>query len=277
MIGAGPYDDFLQTDASINPGNSGGPLINTHGEVIGINTLLNTSGQGIGFAIPSNLAKVIIKQLQESGKVIRGWIGVQIQNVNPELAEGFGLLRPFGALINQVFPESPAYQVGLRSGDIIVEYQNRVIEEADTLRIQIASTPIGQKVPIKIIRDKKEMSLEISIAALPENAGRTAARPEPPPKDPFSELGMHVADLTPPQAQRSLGRPGVGAAIREVTPGGPAAQAGMLAGDVILTLNAKEVRGADNLREHVNNLPEGTRLLFLIQRGEHTFYAALAR
>ncbi len=166
VIGAGPYDNFLQTDASINPGNSGGPLLNLKGEVIGINTAILASGQGIGFATPSNIAKSIIPQLESKGKVVRGMIGVQVQNVTPELAKSFGMSEAKGALVAQVNPDSPADKAGIHRGDIIIEFNGHPIHEMNELPRMVADTAPGAKATLKVLRDGKEKTLNLTIVEL---------------------------------------------------------------------------------------------------------------
>ncbi len=168
-IGAGPYDNFLQTDAPINPGNSGGPLINLKGEVIGINTAIIPAGQGIGFAIPSNMAEAIIKQLKDKGRVVRGWIGVSIQTVTPEIMRHFGLKEPKGALVADVAPRSPADRAGIKRGDVIVMLDGKKIEKTGDLTRFVAKTPVGKSVTAKVIRDRREINLKVTVAELKEN------------------------------------------------------------------------------------------------------------
>ena len=196
MIGAGPYDNFLQTDASINPGNSGGPLLNLKGEVIGINTAILASGQGIGFATPSNIAKSIIPQLESKGKVVRGMIGVQVQNVTPELAKSFGMSEPKGALVAQVNPDSPADKAGIHRGDIIIEFNGHPIHEMNELPRMVAETAPGSKAALKVLREGKEKTLNLTIVELTDEqtgpgqrrrggrenpSGAGGAEPEPRP------------------------------------------------------------------------------------------------
>jgi serine protease Do len=169
VIGAGPHDDFLQTDAPINPGNSGGPLINLRGEVIGINTAIIPVGQGIGFAIPSNMANTIIKQLKDKGRVIRGWIGVSIQTVTPEIMKHLNLKEPKGALIVEVIPRSPADRAGIKRGDVVVMFDGRKIERAGDLTRFVAETPVGKLVDVQVIRDRREINLKITVAELKDN------------------------------------------------------------------------------------------------------------
>jgi serine protease Do len=162
-IGAGPYDNFLQTDAPINPGNSGGPLINLKGEVIGINSAIVATGQGIGFAIPSNMAKTVISQLKEKGKVTRGWIGVSIQSVTPEIAQSFGLKEPTGVLIADVVLGSPADMAGIKRGDIIVTFDGKEIKNMSDLPINVAGTPVGKNIDISIIRNGKKININLKV------------------------------------------------------------------------------------------------------------------
>jgi serine protease Do len=171
-IGAGPYDEFIQTDASINPGNSGGPLLNMKGEVIGINTAIisgNTGGNvGIGFAIPINMAANIMKDLREHGKVTRGWLGVMIQNLTPDLAESFSLKTTHGALVSDVLPNGPAFKGGLQRGDVIVKFSDQVVEDVSELPRLVATVPPGETVNVVILRDGKEQTVRITIDAQSE-------------------------------------------------------------------------------------------------------------
>jgi len=166
VIGSGPYDDYIQTDASINPGNSGGPLFNTQGKVVGINTAIIQGGQGIGFAIPINMAKAVVPQLEEMGKVTRGWLGVAIQPVTPELAKSFGVEGEKGALVADVTKESPADKAGLKSGDIIMEFDGKQILEMNSLPRFVAATPVGKKVKLKFLRNGKPEEAAVTIERL---------------------------------------------------------------------------------------------------------------
>jgi serine protease Do len=163
VIGAGPYDDFIQTDASINPGNSGGPLFNLKGEVVGINTAIISGGQGIGFAIPINIAKDMLSQLKSKGKVVRGWLGVIIQRVTPDIAKSFGLKESEGALVSDIMEQSPAEKAGIKTGDVIISYNGKKIKDMDTLPRLVGSTEIGKKVKVGIIRDGKQIETEVVI------------------------------------------------------------------------------------------------------------------
>jgi len=171
-IGSGPYDDYIQTDASINPGNSGGPLFNIQGEVIGINTAINPSGQGIGFAIPINQVKKVLGQLEKEGKVTRGWLGVMIQEFTKDLARSFGLKNGEGALVSDVFEDSPAALAGIKKGDVIVEFNGKKIGHMRQLPVAVAETPIGKQVSLKILRDGKEQIVLVRISKMEETQGR---------------------------------------------------------------------------------------------------------
>ena len=202
VIGAGPYDDFIQTDASINPGNSGGPLVNLNGEVVGINSAIVATGQGIGFAIPSSMAKSIIPQLKEKGSVVRGMLGVQIQMVTPELAKSFGLKEPMGALVAEVNPGSPAAKAGLQRGDVIVNFNGTPIKEMHELPRLVAGTPPGKTATLKVLRNAKEKDFTVTIAEMkPEMMSKPGEMEEGESEK--SSLGMTVQELTPHLAQQS--------------------------------------------------------------------------
>ncbi len=269
IIGAGPYDDFIQTDASINPGNSGGPLFNTRGEVIGINTAIIASGQGIGFAIPINMAKVILPQLRETGKVTRGWLGVQIQRITPELARSFGLEHERGALVADVIDGTPAAKAGIERGDIIIEFDNKPIAEMNDLPRIVASTPVGKNVPIKILRKGKEKVLYATIAEMKEE--EVASREE----DVEERLGMATQELTPDIA-KSLGlSDDKGVVITQVEPGSPAEEANLRQGDVIIEINQTPVQNMQDYKNIMERTQKGETILLLVKRGNNTFYTAL--
>ncbi len=221
VIGSGPYDNFLQTDAPINPGNSGGPLINLKGEVIGINSAIIASGQGIGFAIPSNMAKSVVSQLKEKGKVVRGWIGVSVQTVTPEIAQSFGLKEPKGALVGGVVNESPAGKAGIKRGDVIIAFNGTDIKQMSDLPRLVAETPVGKTVDIKVIRDGKEVDLKITVAELTEERLRAQM--------PVSEksLGMKVDNITPRWTNQFRLRDKSGVVVIDILSGSSADMAGI--------------------------------------------------
>lgn len=270
VIGAGPYDDFIQTDASINPGNSGGPLFNFWGEVVGINTAIIATGQGIGFAIPINMAKELLPQLKEKGRVTRGWLGVVIQRVTSQLAESFGLKEKKGALVSDVFKGGPAEKAGIQRGDIILEFNGKEIKDFGDLSRIVASTPVGSTVSLKVFRNGKILSLQATIAEM-EEPTEVAKAPGAKP------LGITVQNITP-EIARSLGlEPGSGVVITEVEPGSPAAKAGMRNGDVIQEINREPIKDADEFNRTVESLKDQENILFLIRRGESNLFIVVTR
>ncbi|MFQ6077969.1 MAG: DegQ family serine endoprotease [Thermodesulfobacteriota bacterium] len=269
VIGAGPYDDFIQTDASINPGNSGGPLFNFGGEVVGINTAIIATGQGIGFAIPINLAKEILPQLKEKGRVTRGWLGVGIQSVTSQLAESFGLKEKKGALVSQVFKDGPAEKAGIKQGDIILEFDGKEIGNFGDLPRIVASTPVGKTVTIKVFRNGQIISLQAAVAEMEEKIEVAKA----PSKKP---LGITVQNITP-EIARSLGLEGeLGVVVTGVEPGSPAAKAGIRRGDVIHEVNRRPIKDAEDFGQAIETAGDQENILFLIRRGESNLFIALA-
>ena len=268
VIGGGPYDDFIQTDASINPGNSGGPLINAKGEAVGLNTAIfsRTGGSiGIGFAVPINMAKFVAPQLAEHGKVERGRLGVTIQPLSPELAKSFGLAQQDGALVSSVAEGSPAAQVGVRHGDVVVEYDGHKVGRTTDLSRMVAATPAGKQVTMKVMRDGKQMTLSPTIARLTEK-GDEAVASATTEGDTRGRLGVVVEPLTPETA-RGLGTSEKqGLVVKSVQDGSPADQAGIRSGDVITEVNRQPVRSAEDLRRLVEQHKAGTSMLLLLKR-----------
>lgn len=271
QIGAGPYDNFIQTDASINPGNSGGPLVNLRGEVVGINTAIfsRTGGNlGIGFATPIDLVKEILPQLIKTGKVTRGWLGVSIQRVTPEIAESLGIDKSRGALVANVFDDSPASQAGIKTGDVIVEYNGNKITEASQLPLMVARTEVGQTAKVTVLRDKKEIPITVKIAELKEEEVVASA----PKQD---KLGLTVQNVTP-QLAESLGlKRANGVVITAVQPQSAAGEAGLRRGDVILEVNRREITNIDTFQKTVDEAKPGSNILFLVRRGENNLFLAL--
>jgi len=280
VIGQGPYDDFIQTDASINPGNSGGPLLNLRGEVIGINSsIFSQSGGnlGIGFAIPSNLAKSVVEQLKTKGKVVRGWLGVMIQDVTEDLAKSFKLAEPQGALVSGVRDDGPAAKGGIERGDIIVEYDGQKVASSHELPAMVAATPIGKEVEVQVLRDGKEETLRVKIGEMPKDVGEGGGEGEEEGEQAGEKLGLMVAPVTP-EVARGLGiEPGDGVLVRGVKSGSPGEDAGLQAGDVILEVNRKAVKSVEAFMEAVREAKEGASLLFLVRRGDATIFLALKR
>ncbi|HKX51857.1 MAG TPA: DegQ family serine endoprotease [Candidatus Binatia bacterium] len=270
-IGQGPYDNFIQTDASINPGNSGGPLINLRGEVIGINTAIfsRTGGNiGIGFAIPVNLVKELLPQLRGKGKVTRGYLGVLIQKVTPELAESLGMEKSQGALVANVSKDGPADKSGVKVGDVIVEFDGKEIRDSGELPIIVARTPVDKKVRMKVLRDKKELTLNVAVGELKDEEV-VASAPEK------GEMGLTVQRLTP-QIAESLGlEKAEGIVVSAVEPGSAADEAGIRRGDVIVEIDRKPIRNLDEYKKSIATVRKGKGVLFLVRRGESTLFLAL--
>jgi serine protease Do len=273
VIGQGPYDDFIQTDASINPGNSGGPLIDSRGEAVGINAaIFSQSGGsvGIGFAIPVDQAKSVVAQLAQSGHVARGWLGVSIQPLTPELAKGFGLPDQSGALVAGVQEGSPAAKAGVKAGDVITEYEGRKVSRSGELPRMVAATPAGRPVPITILRGGKPVSLVATITALQEEPQQTAARSEGK-----QNLGLGVETLTPTVA-RELGLPEArGVVVRSVGGSSPAADAGVRPGDVIVEVDHQRVASVAEMKRALDRHPKNTPVVVLLRRADQSLYVAM--
>jgi len=269
VIGSGPYDDFIQTDASINPGNSGGPLFNIHGEVVGINTAIVASGQGIGFAIPINAAKEIVPQLREKGKVTRGGIGVYVQKLTPDLAKSFGLEQSKGALVADVIPGSAAEAGGIRRGDVIIQFNGKNIDEMNELPRIVASTPVGREVEVVILRGGKPLTLKVKVGELKDETGTPAVEKAK------LELGMSVVEITPEMARQLRLSERGGVVVNQVEPGSAADEAGVRRGDVIREVNGQEVRGLSDYRSALARLKKGEVIRLSIKRGERSLYLTL--
>ena len=266
VIGSGPYDNFLQTDAPINPGNSGGPLVNLKGEVIGINTAIIASGQGIGFAIPVNVAKVVIPQLRKEGKVVRGWIGVSIQSVTEGIAKSFGLKKPEGALVSDVVTGGPADIAGIKRGDIIVGFDGRDIKKMSDLPFIVAETPVGKTVTVKLIRNAREISLKIRIAEMREEVAYGAA----------TDFGLSAAGITPKWSEAFGLMDKTGVVVTDVQSGSPADEAGIQTGDVIKEINRKEIRDMKDYEKAIGGIDRSQPVLMLIKRGLQTIYVTVS-
>jgi len=269
FIGQGSYDQFIQTDAAINPGNSGGPLLNLRGEVVGINSaIFSRSGGniGIGFAIPINLAKELVPQLEERGKVTRGWLGVLIQKVTPEIADSLGLKEPKGALVADVMKDGPAQEAGVKVGDVIVEFDGHAVKDSTELPLLVARTPVGKTVKVKVTRDKDDLTLSVKVAELKEEETQVAAGKE-------ESLGITVQALTPEIADSlGLGNDVKGVVISSLEPGSAADDAGLRRGDVILEVNRKPVTDLASYRKAVKAAEKGKSVLFLVRRGDNTIF-----
>jgi serine protease Do len=276
VIGAGPYDNFIQTDASINPGNSGGPLINAAGEVIGVNSaIFSQSGGnvGIGFAIPIDLAKKIVEQLRKNGRVVRGWLGVRAQDVTPTMVQSLGLTRTGDmAVVTEVTEGSPAADAGVKTGDVIVEFNGKQVPKSHDFPSVVADTPPGQRITLKILRDKKEQTVAVKIGELADDND-----PNQPLEARDAELGLRVQRITP-EAARRLGLSSArGVLVMEVQPGSPAEQVGIEPADVIREVNQRAVTNVKEFERATRQGRRGDRILLLVQRGDNAVFFAVKR
>jgi serine protease Do len=274
IIGAGPYDDFIQTDASINPGNSGGPLFNMRGEVIGINTAIVAGGQGIGFAIPSNMAKEVLLQLHDRGKVTRGWLGVAIQRLSPDLVQAFKLENDHGALVADVIPDGPAAKAGIERGDIIVRFQGHKIQDSSELPRMVATLAPGTQADVDIVRGGKKLTIPVKLGTLKdEEPQEKVSRLQP--SDVEETLGLQVQALTPEVARRLRLEVTEGVIVSQVAPDGPAAEAGVRQGDIIRELNRKPITDLETYQDATAQLEPESPVLLLLERRGSGIYVAL--
>jgi serine protease Do len=279
-MGIAEYEDFIQTDAAINPGNSGGALVNVRGELVGINTaIFSQSGgnMGIGFAVPSNLSRAIMDQLVRTGKVVRGWLGVAIQDLTPELATQFGITETKGVLVSDVMEDSPAKKAGFERADVIIEYDGKSMDSPTHLRNAVAQTPIGKKVSVKLIRDKKSKTIEVAIVEQPKSLGQPSAeesRESVVPTGLLSDLEVHELneELTTRYGLKTSER---GVVVIRVKPGSTAEEMGVREGDVILEVNRKAVGSLKSYEQAASGLAKDQAVLLLLRRKGQTIYLTL--
>ena len=286
-INVGPYDDFIQTDAAINRGNSGGPLFNTDGEVIGINTIIfsPTGGSiGIGFSVPSNLAKKVVEQLNEFGTTRRGWLGVLIQDITPEIAESLGLEEPAGALVSQVTPNSPAAKSGFEVGDLITAFDGKVVESSNKLPILVAETPVGKRVDVEVIRGGDTITLTVNLGQLEKAEQLQLAAQEdnrlmtPNAQAPDYILGMVIKPIDRAlREQYALDEATTGMVVTDVEPNSQAAIKGIQAGDLVLRINQITLSALDDLYDAIEQAQEKGRrnVMLYIQSEDSTRFIAL--
>lgn len=258
-VGIEDYEDFVQTDASINPGNSGGPLLNIYGEVVGVNTAIVASGQGIGFAIPINLARLIAEQLISSGEVTRGWLGVTIQPLDSALAESFGLDRVTGALVTRVIQGTPAEKAGLQSGDILLSFAGKPVRGVKELQLYVASSPLGKALPLEVLREGKQLTLNVVIVARDKEAQVAVAAPD----GVLPWFGMNFAES------------GDGVRVAALEPDSAAARAGVQVGDLVLAVNRRAVNSLADIPTLRQLSRASSNVLLLLQRGEANLYVVL--
>jgi serine protease Do len=272
-VGISDYEDFIQTDAAINPGNSGGPLVNLEGKVVGVNTaIFSRSGgyMGIGFAIPSQLARHIANSLIETGKVVRGYLGIVIQPLTKDLAESFGIDVSSGILVAQVEDDTPADEAGFRQGDVIVEYEGQEVSDVGDFRNRISLTEPGARRDITVIRDGKRRTLKVTIGTLDDSKLLAAGG-----ADTSEELGLVVQTLTPDLAQQFDAEPGEGVVVTGVKPGSIATMAGIRTGTIILQVDRQPVTDAAEFRRAVKKSSDDNRVLLLVSQGEMQRYVVL--
>jgi serine protease Do len=261
-IGSGPYDDFIQTDASINPGNSGGPLVNLNGEVVGINTAIIAQGQGIGFAIPIDMATKIVAQLKDNGEVTRGWLGVNIQDLKGELADYYGAKGGEGVLVTEVVPGNPAEKAGIQAKDIITAVDGEKVRTSRELTAKAATLPVGETTKITVVRDGKERTVDVKVAKRPV----TVADAGKPPVEKEGEYGLQVTDLTPEMARRLKTNREAGVVVVGVRPDSKAAKAGLQQGDLILEVDRQNVSSTGELKQLLARHKGGDGIALLVQR-----------
>jgi len=288
-VNGGSYDDFLQTDAAINPGNSGGPLFNLRGEVVGINTMIlapQGTFVGVGFAVPIGIAKSLLPQLKEKGKVVRGYLGVQVSELTPDLAQGFGF-RPEqkGALVQQVVKGTPADKAGLEAGDLVVSMNGKPVDSASALTRGVATVPPGEKLTLALLRRGSERKVTVTVAKRPDEAALARGEfsgddeGEKPPGDDEGKskvkLGITVQPLTPELARRLEAEPGEGLVVVDLDPDGPAARAGIREGDIVLELNRDWVKSTSDLSKALSRLKDGDVALLRVKRGGGALFVAV--
>ncbi len=269
VIGAGPYDNFIQTDASINPGNSGGPLFNMEGKVIGINTAIVSQGQGIGFAIPVGMAKTILPDLKTKGKVSRGWLGVSVQDLPEDIAKSMKQKDRQGALVAEVFRGDPASNAGIKPGDIIVEVNGKKVLNSHELLLMIATFHVGDRVDIKLLRGNRLMNVTVPVA---ERTDRTEFAARNPSRD---DYGMVVRDITPEIAQYLGLSSRTGVIVTDVKEGSPADDVGLQPQDVILQVNRVKIASQKDYLKEMSRKEAKKNILLLVKRGPSTFFVAL--
>jgi serine protease Do len=268
-LGIEDYEDFIQTDASINPGNSGGALLNTHGELIGINTAIlanNGGNQGVGFAVPANLARSVMTQVMEHGKVVRGYLGLLPQDITPAMAQALHSKQTEGVLIGDVTAGAPAAAAGLQRGDVILDLNGQKVEDSNQLRMRVSMTPPGTTVQLRVLHDGSEKTVAVKLAEMPANVGGSVEKSE--------EGGGAASALEGVSVEAS--KSGRGVVVTDVDQGSPAGMAGLREGDTILEVNRASVSSVADFDKAMRNVSNGATLL-LVKRGDNTFYVAVQK
>jgi len=276
FLGAGPYDDFIQTDASINPGNSGGPLVDQDGRVVGINAaIVSPAGGnvGIGFAVPIALVRWVVDQIREHGSVVRGWMGVAVQSVTPDLARSFGLHGAEGALVADVTPGGPASKTGIARGDVIVRWGDRRVQHSRELPLMVALTPPGTRVPVAVVREGRERTVDVTVDRMPAEERRESRAPSRGGS--LAAWGLAVSALGRDDARRLGVKPGSGVIVTDVAEGSPADEAGVEPGDVVVEVNRRAVRSPADLGRALAASPR--RALLLVRRNGASVFIEMER
>ncbi len=269
-LGLSDYEDFIQTDASLNPGNSGGPLFNLNGDVVGINTAIARHGQGIGFSIPVSMAESVIEQLKNKGSVVRGWLGIYVQPLTPDIAASFGIKENEGALVSDVMTGSPAEKAGIERGNVIIEFNGNKVKDVTDVRTMAASTSPETEVNVKLISNGKMKNVRVKLGKLPEDEREAQTQLENKER-----IGLTVREITPNIAERFNLSDTRGVIVAGVERGSIAAYAGIRPGDVILEIDKKPIENLKNYASAIDSVKSGGTALFLIRRGESTFYMTI--
>ena len=269
VIGAGPYDDFIQTDASINPGNSGGPLLNMKGEVVGINTAIIARGQGIGFAIPINMAQGIVAQLKENGRVTRAWLGVAIQDLTAEIREYYEAKDQKGVLVTEVYQGNPADKGGIKASDILTAVDGKTVTSARDLSRAIAESPVGKEIPISIVRSGEKQTVHVALSKR-DDADLLASRPSTD----SNEFGLQLSELNPETARRlGFSKDEKGVLVTQVAPDSKGYKAGIQQGDVVKEINRKPVSTLEDYYKQMKHVRTDKPIRLLIKRPHVGFLA----
>jgi serine protease Do len=275
-VGLTQYEDYIQTDAAINPGNSGGALVDLRGNLIGINSaIVSQSGgfQGIGFAIPVNLARKVMEDIINNGKVIRGWLGVYIQNITPELAKALQLESTKGVLVSKIQKDSPAEKVGIEEEDVILAYNGKELDNASELSTWVASSSPSEKVRLKILHDGTEKTIEVKLGELNEERQALAQG-----QSKISSLGLQVSNIIPElRNQYHLNKDLQGVVVTAVDPRGVAANVGIQEGDVIMKINRQETQSVEDFNEQMSKVKPGENLLVFLRRGAANLFVAITK
>ncbi len=278
-VGIADYEDFIQTDAAINPGNSGGPLVNIKGELIGINTAIfsRTGGyQGIGFAVPTNMVRPLMSQLIQKGKIVRGWLGVTIQEMTPEIAQKFGLEKSRGALVSDITKGSPAEKAGILRGDIVIEFNRKEVKDVASLRNMVSQSKVGSDVLIKILRSGKEYTVRLVVAELPREVAEVAPDQMPDDSEMGAFSGLTVMGLTKEIArQLGLSKDERGVVVVKVEPATPADEAGIKKGDIIKEIDRKQISNLEDYNRISSITKRNDTVLLFVARGDKKFYVTL--